>query len=570
VTALRRSTEPSGIRVTLRAVRRSLVVLAAFLPLVFALARDRRRLLLVGGPRRVDDDTRRARSVALRATLVDLGPTFIKFGQILSTRPDVLPGPYVEELGELQDRVPPAPWERVRPTVEDAVGDVEETFDEFDTEPISGASLGQVYVAERDGQRVAVKVLRPGIRPRVEGDLRVVSTFLPWLVRFAPPGQAFTLENLGEEFASTIRKEMNYAREAESLREVRTAFEDDPKVVVPAVYDDLSTDRVIVMEYVDGVKVDDPARVEELGVDPSGLVRRIEEAYITMIIEEGTFHADPHPGNLAVQADGSVVFYDFGMTGRLGQRTRDELLDVYVAVARDDVEAVLDAFVTIGALDPAADRELMRQTFEVVIEHFRGRDVDTYRISEIVSAFEAQLYDFPMRLPQNLALVVRVSTVLEGVCRTLDPDFDFIAVVTDYVMDEGTSDESKRRVASEVAEGAVRQVRDTVTGAAAVPPTLSTVLDRLQREDVTVTVRIDDDNGELRRLARRLALAALAGANTLSVVLVYAFDGPRVAGPLALGLPVLGFALYRSFGKRRGIRAKPKFTRLEMRKRGGS
>jgi predicted unusual protein kinase regulating ubiquinone biosynthesis (AarF/ABC1/UbiB family) len=563
----RRSTEAVGVGVTLRAVRRSLVVVAAFLPLVWALVRDRRRFVVVGGRRRVDDETRRERGVFLRETLVDLGPTFIKFGQILSTRPDVLPGPYVEELGELQDRVPPDDWERVRPIVESAVGDVDAAFDSFDTEPISGASLGQVYVAERAGERVAVKVLRPAIRPRVEADLRVVSTFLPWLVRFAPPGQAFTLENLADEFAQTIREEMDYEREATSLREVRAAFADDPNVVVPDVYDDLSNDRVVVMEYVDGVKIDRLDRLDELGVDRTDLVRRLERAYITMIIEEGTFHADPHPGNLAVQPDGSIVFYDFGMTGRLRPRTRDRLLDVYVAVARDDVEAVLDAFVAIGALDPDADRELMREAFEVVIDHFRGQDVEIYRVTEIVSAFEEQLYDFPMRLPQDLALVVRVSTVLEGVCRNLDPDFDFVAVVTEYVMEEGPAEEGTKRVASEVAADAARQARDTAEGVAQVPPTLSTVLDRVQREEVSVTVRVRDDRDELFRLARRLALAALVGANVLSVVLVYAFDGPRVAGPLALGIPALGFLLYRSFRERRGIRAKPKFTRVEMRRR---
>jgi predicted unusual protein kinase regulating ubiquinone biosynthesis (AarF/ABC1/UbiB family) len=553
--------------VTLRAFRRSLVVFSAFLPLVAALVRDRRRFVLVGSRRPVDDEIRRERAVYLRETLVELGPTFIKFGQILSTRPDVLPGPYVEELGELQDRVPPDDWERVRPHVETAVGDVSTAFDSFDTDPISGASLGQVYVAERDGQQVAVKVLRPGIRERVEADLRAISTFLPWLVRFAPPGQAFTLENLGEEFASTIREEMDYGREAASLREIRAAFADDPKVVVPDVYDDLSNDRVVVMEYVDGVKIDRVAELDEQGVDRTELVRRLERAYITMIVEEGTFHADPHPGNLAVQSDGSIVFYDFGMTGRLGPQTRDRLLDVYVAVARDDVDAIMDAFVAIGALDPNANRELMRQAFEVVIDHFRGADVDTYRVAEIVSTFQTQLYDFPMRLPQDLALVVRVSTVLEGVCRNLDPEFDFIAVVKEYVMEEGRVDDEAKRVASEVVEDAVRQARDSARGVAQVPASLSTTLDRLRREDVSVNVRIRDDRDELLRLAKRLALAALVGANVLSVVLVYAFDGLRVAGPLALGIPVLGYFLYRGLHDRRGIRAKPKFTRVEMRKR---
>ena len=237
---------------TLRTLRRFVAVLRAFLPLAVAYARDRRRFLLVGRGRKVTVADQRRRATYLLETLLDLGPTFIKVGQILSARPDVLPPAYIDELSALQDEVPPEDWARIEPVVEAELGPVDEVFDEFDREAISGASLGQVYTATHDGERVAVKVLRPNIRERVEADLVVVETLLPAVLRFAPPGQTFTMENLAAEFATTIRGEMNYEAEADRLREVRENFADEPSIVVPPVVAERTTERVLTMEYVEG------------------------------------------------------------------------------------------------------------------------------------------------------------------------------------------------------------------------------------------------------------------------------------------------------------------------------
>jgi predicted unusual protein kinase regulating ubiquinone biosynthesis (AarF/ABC1/UbiB family) len=567
---------PSGVRVKLRTFWRLLVVVRAFFPLFFGYARDRRRFLLVGGSRSVDSAARIERATYLRDTLVDLGPAFIKLGQILSTRPDVLPGEYVEVLSALQDKVPPDDWETVRPRVESAFGPVEESFDDFDTDPISGASLGQVYTATYDGEAVAVKVLRPGIRRVVEADLRVMRTLMPVLLLFAREGQRFTLENLADDFTETIREEMDYAHEAAMLEEIAANFADDPKIRVPGTVPERSTRNVLTMEYVDGTKIDDVDELDAMGVDREELVYRLENAYIRMILEDGVFHADPHPGNLAVQSDGTIVFYDFGMTGHVDARTRDHMYDFYVGVARDDIDRVIDAFVAMDALDPAADRRLMREAFRVAIETFRGRDVDQYRIQQLVSEFQATLYDFPLRLPPNLALVVRVSTVLEGVCRTLYPDVDFIQIITDYVRERGVEDEEGQSMAERFARDAVedagRQVRRTTEALLTVPPKLDRVLDGVEREDVTVNVVLDDDERVLRRFASKVVSGVLLASNLLAVTLLYVFQNELTAGVVALGVLPLGFLLYRSFRKRRGfrIRGDPQFTRQGLRdQRGG-
>jgi predicted unusual protein kinase regulating ubiquinone biosynthesis (AarF/ABC1/UbiB family) len=558
------SRQPAGLGVRLRALWRALVVAWQFLPFVWAWARDRKRFLLFGRSREVTSDQRVQRARRLKRTFVELGPAFIKLGQMLSTRPDALPGEYIEVLSELQDRVPPAPWSEIRPLLERELGGpVDERFDDFDTDPISGASLGQVYEAECDGERVAVKVLRPNIRERVESDLRVLETLTPVLASGADPGQAYTLENLSEEFAATIRREMDYAHEARMLREIGASFADEDDIAIPDVVETHATDRVVTMSYIDGVKIDDIERIDEMGVDREALVQRLEEAYIQMIVEDGRFHADPHPGNLAVQSDGTLVFYDFGMTGRLGQRTREQLMEFYVGLATDDVDRVMDAFVAMGALDPAADRDVMREAFDIVIEQFRGEDISDYRIEQLVGQFETQLYEFPMRLPQDLALVVRVTTVLEGVCRTLDPDFDFIEIITDYVMEQGETGTGEA-IREEIQETATRAGRSLVTTA----PKLEQALDLADREDLLLETVLRDSDGLARRIALRLLLGFVAAAGIPVAAFFYA-DATLPSMALALGVTVTALLLLAwSFRRNRGSSlGKPQFTRHEMRRR---
>ena len=557
------ASRPTGVAITLRALWRVLVVAWQFVPFAWAWARDRKRFLVVGRSRSVSSDQRTRRARRLKTTFVELGPAFIKLGQLLSTRPDALPAEYIEVLSELQDTVPPDPWTDVEALIERELdGPVTERFDEFDRSPISGASLGQVYEATLDGERVAVKVLRPGIRARVESDLRALSVLTPLLAAGAEPGQAYTLENLAEEFAATIRREMDYDHEARMLREISANFADRDDVAIPDVVASHSTDRIVTMEYLDGIKIDDVARIDERGIDRKDLVERLEEVYIQMIVEDGQFHADPHPGNLAVQPDGTIVFYDFGMTGRLGARTRDQLMEFYVGLATDDVDRVMDAFVAMGALDPAADRAVMREAFEIVIEQFRGEEISDYRIEQLIGQFETQLYEFPMRLPQELALVVRVTTVLEGVCRTLDPEFDFIEIITDYVMEEGAADAGEA-VREEIQRTVRRTAKSLVTGV----PRTEAALDTVERENLVIDTLLADSSGHARRMTKRLLLGFVAAAGIPIAAFLYVTASIE-ATAITIGVTLLVLLVLRwSFRRRRGIgTSKPQFTRYEMRR----
>jgi predicted unusual protein kinase regulating ubiquinone biosynthesis (AarF/ABC1/UbiB family) len=546
-----------------RAYWRFVIVTWQFFPLIVAYLRDRRRFLIVGGPREVSSAQRRARAEKLLESLLTLGPTFIKLGQLLSTRPDVLPPEYIAEFSKLQDEVPPAEWAEAERVLTAELGPISERFAEFDRDPISGASLGQVYQARIDGQDVAVKIRRPGIEKLVEADLRVIRWSLPILRRFVGDARSFSLETLADEFERTIHQEMDYEREGEMLERIRENFAGDEDVRIPRLIDSHSTGRVLTMEYVGGTKINNLDELDAKRLDRSELATRLQETYLQMIVEDGVFHADPHPGNLAVADDGTLIFYDFGMSGFVDPFVQDRIIDFYTAVARQDTDAILDTLVEMGTLSPEANRDVMADVMEVAIADVRGEEVEQYRVQQIIEQVEDTIYEFPLRLPSNLALVLRVATVVEGVCVTLDPDFDFITVATDYLRTEGYLE----RGAREFVTDRVQEVGDAATSAVRVPPKLESALDRIQRNDLRVKAELEDDNEYLDRLARRMILGMMFTAGIISSTLLYLFEGVLAMGVAAVPTAVVGFLLYRSFTKDRGLSAQPQFTRQRMRER---
>lgn len=543
-----------------RAWLRFVRVTVLFLPFVWAYLRDRHRFILFGRQRVIGRDTQRERAERLLDSLITLGPTFIKLGQLLSTRPDILPPTYIDVLSRLQDDVPPAPWDSARGVIEAELGGVDAYFDSFDTDAISGASLGQVYRAEVDGQPVAVKVRRPGVESLVETDLLAIRWTLWFVLPFVDESRAFSVRNLADEFAKTIREEMDYHREAAMLEEIRGNFLDDPDIVIPPVIESHSGERVLTMEYIEGTKITEIAQLEQQGIDRTAVARKLQRAYFKMIIDDGIFHADPHPGNLAVASDGSIIFYDFGMSGHVDTFLQDKIIEFYIGVINRDIDSILDSLIEVGTLSPEADRAIMGEVMEVAIEDARGHEVEQYRVQEIVRQVEESIYEFPFRLPANLALILRVATVVEGVCITLDPSYDFVAVASEYLADQGYHQESLERFA--------RQTRDELVDAAVssmrVPPKLESALDRIEHENLRVEANVRDHNRVLAKLGRRLTLGMLLASSLLATAILYTFaDIYATAVGIGLTLILLSLVL-RSFRKPRGIRARPQFTRQSL------
>jgi len=404
---------------------------------LFTYARDRHRFVFFGRTRRkeVPSKERQKRAERVLDAFIALGPTFIKLGQMLSARADALPREYTETLSKLQDDVPPEDWSETEPIIRENIGSIDR-FESFEKEPISGASLGQVYVARTEGKRVAVKVLRPGVEEVIETDLRLIETLLPYVTRYVGENTALSLENLAEQFDDSIRREMDYEREAETMESFRKSFTGESRVVVPEVLEHLSGECVITMEYVESVKISDGETLEGMGIDKEELVRELQRTYAKMVLEDGVFHADPHPGNLGVDESGRLVFYDFGLVGEISQETRDGLFEFYEAIREEDTERMTQVFVDVGILQPGYDEEAIDEMFESMIVDIKGEGVKDRSAQNIITDLQDSMYGFPVHVTRELALLFRAITVLEGVCQSLDEEFDFTYEAYLYVLRE--------------------------------------------------------------------------------------------------------------------------------------
>ncbi|GBC75453.1 putative protein kinase UbiB [archaeon HR06] len=400
-------------------------------PIIFRYKRLRRRIL-----QGKEVNYERARRDAKKAVkvFIDLGPTFIKLGQLLSARPDILPQPYLDEFSKLQDEVPPADFKLVKPIIEEDLGRIDDVFDFFDKKAIAGASLAQVYRAKLKGEDVVVKVNRPNIREIVERDLKVIRRALPILKRFLDPSITFSLESALDQFSETIFEEMDYLKEAENLEKIKAFLKD---VIIPKVYHEYTTKRVIVMEYIKGVKITDIEGLKALNLNTKELAVKVDKLFLKMLLTHEIFHADPHPGNISVSKDGRIILYDFGMVGRLDEATRLKLVRLYVALTDKNPSQVVNILIELEALQPNVNRYVIEKGIELAIRNMYGKKVEEMEIKALMEIANRTIFQFPFKLPKNLVLYMRMSTLLEGVCLTLDPEFKFIKVLQSLLEEEG-------------------------------------------------------------------------------------------------------------------------------------
>ncbi|NIB99500.1 AarF/UbiB family protein [Halobacterium sp. R2-5] len=485
-------------------VRRYLSVVVRFLPFAVAFLRDRRRFLAFGPPRQVGEETHRRRAERMRDTMLDLGPAFIKVGQVLSTRPDIVPPTYTDVFRTLQDQIPEGTGGDPQEVLREEIGD---DLDLSTLEPVAGGSLAFVYTVVHGGERIALKVRRPGVEPVIERDLRVIRGLLPVVGVFLPERQQYSVRNAADDFEEIILAELDFDRERAIMAEIGENFADDDRVAIPGVYDDLSSERVLAMEYRTGRKITDDDAFEGVDVGPREMATRITKVYLEMGLVDGVFHADPHPGNLAVTDEGRLLVYDFGMSERLPPSVQADIVGLYRALVRRDVDALVDALVALDVLEASVDRAEVRRVLELVIENLEGRSAVTWRaiITELTSTLRA----FPFRIPPDVMLLVRVGTVGEGVCRQLDPEFDFLAAVRSFLVEEGFIESELGAVVEEV-WGDVSRSLPALTR---VPARFDRALGQLERGELVVRTE-PADRGESRDPP--LGYAVLAGALTVA------------------------------------------------------
>ncbi|MFB6241700.1 MAG: ABC1 kinase family protein [Candidatus Nanosalina sp.] len=369
----------------------------------------------------------------LRETLERLGPTFVKFGQIMAQRPDVIPQRYIDELEKLEDSVSSFESSEARRIIEQEVGGIDEVFSEFDDEPMAAASIAQVHKATlNSGDEVIVKVRRPGIEEDVATDLEILEFLAKRAEKHSEEFQDVRLLKLVEEFDKWINEEMNFEKEARNAEIIQGNTEGQEKVKIPDVYTELSTKKVLVMEYVEGVKCTEDEKLKELDVDISEVTRRGIRMGLNQVIRDGFFHADPHPSNFFIDEDGKIILIDFGMVGKLTKKTRERLGLLFLHIANEDVESAVDVIMDIGRVDDDADIDCFKEDVEEMILMLRNSRVKDASLTKTAFKLVVQASSKGIYLPTNLVLTAKTLVTIEGILLTVNPE----AEVTDEYQDE--------------------------------------------------------------------------------------------------------------------------------------
>lgn len=369
----------------------------------------------------------------LRRTLEVLGPTFMKLGQILSTRPDLVSPAYEAELSRLQDAAPPVPWTAIRDAVTDALGEAPEAcFAGFVREPLAAASIGQVHAARlTDGTSVVVKVRRPGVMAQIAVDLVLlrhiakVLTALPQARRFDPRG-------LAREFAATITEELDYMHEAHNAERLASELDGVRSVEIPTVIWDRTAGGVLTETRIEGLKIDDTAGIVAAGLDRARVAHNFADAYLTMVFVHRFFHADPHPGNVFVEPDATIGFVDFGMVGTVDEATGAGLEAVLGALVAADAPTLADALVDLGVATTQADRVGLEADLERILDRYGDVALQDLRMAEVVSDLMTVVRRRDLRLPSRIALLLKTLVMCEGVAARLDPSFRLIPLLVPY------------------------------------------------------------------------------------------------------------------------------------------
>lgn len=459
---------------------------------------------------------RKQQAVWIRNTLLELGPTFIKVGQLFSTRADLFPSEYVDELAKLQDKVPAFSYEQIENIIEQELGKtVSELFQSFDPIPIAAASLGQVHKATlHSGETVAVKVQRPGLRKLFEIDLAILKGITRYFQSHPELGRGRDWLGIYDECCRILWEEIEYLNEGRNADTFRRNFRSQDWVKVPRVHWRYTSPRVLTLEYVPGIKISNYEALEAAGLDRSALARQGAEAYLRQLLNDGFFHADPHPGNIAVSPDGALIFYDFGMMGQIKTGVREQLMKTLFGIAQKDAGQVVTSLVELGAIAPTDDMGPVRRSIQYMLDHFMDKPFENQSVSAISEDLYEIAYNQPFRFPATFTFVMRAFSTLEGVGKGLDPEFNFMEVAKPFAMEIMTNGNGSQgnTFLNELGRQAA-QVSSTALG---LPRRLEDTLDKLERGDMRVRTR----SIETERLLRRQSTMQLG---TIYALIISAF-----------------------------------------------
>ncbi len=482
-----------------------------------------------------------SRAERLRYAAEELGPTFIKMGQILSSRPDIIPPDIAAELQKLQDEVTPLPFDQIRRVIEEEWGrPLQDVLPRIEEQPLAAASIAQVHrAALGDGTQVVIKVQRPGIQKVIEVDLEILYDLAHILMRRAKDLPVQNPVGIVQEYDRSIHRELDFYQEGRNLARFGRMFADDPTVLIPKYYPELSTRRVLVMDYIDGIKVSDLERIEAAGLDPVEIARRGARLVLTQVFDHGFFHADPHPGNVMVLPDNVIAPLDYGMVGYLNETTIEELGHALIGVIRRDVRRVMKSLDQLGVTQTTDNRAELQDALDDFINRYYETPLKQLQLDVIASEVFQMVQRYRLKVPSNLSLMMKALISLGGLGLTLNPDFDLVSEARPYakrIMMRRFDPRSKARAG-------VMMLDDLYRLGEEFPAGIRDILHKARQGHLRLQFEhrnLEELVGEMHRSSNRIAAALIIAALIVGSSMVVQSS----LGPLLFGMPVLGLVGY--------------------------
>lgn len=451
-----------------------------------------------------------------RDTAVRLGGLLIKLGQFFSTRVDILPRSSIDELSGLQDEVPAVDFAAIQDVIEEEFSrPLDKVYQAFDSSPLASASLGQVHRAVlHDGRQVAVKIQRPGIANLVAIDLRALNRVIGLIKIFTDWNQLVDFDAIFIEFKETLEAELDYVQEGHNAETIAQNSEDDKELIIPSIHWNYATERVLTMEYLEGIKVTDHDVLQDFGINRQALAAKLLQTYIKQILIDGFYHADPHPGNLFVSGKGQLIMVDFGMCGSITPSLRETLVEMVFALVNRDYEQVTQYLKKLGFIRYDYDNQALNRAISIFLEEMvgKGQDLSHLDLQALLHDLETLLYEQPFQVPANFTFLGRALGTLYGICIGLDPNISFIDVAKPYVEEITPEKSSIFRIIKE---------RSTLIGNALldIPPLMERALHRVDRGELNLTIPLQNINNAIiqnTRATRLLAWSIVLGFSLLT------------------------------------------------------
>jgi len=468
--------------------------------------------------------TRHKRARWLVAELLSLGPTFIKIGQALSTRGDLIPLEYTQAFAELQDRVPPFSHLEAIAIIETELGNqISHFFVEFEQQPLASASLGQVHRAILyNGEEVVVKVQRPGLEELFNLDFEILHRLVRFSNRWIPSLKEYELEEIYQEFFELLYLEIDYIHEGKNAERFSNNFAEYPKIKVPKIFWDYSTKKILTLEYLPGIKINDLETLKAQGINTNKIIELGICSYLKQLLEDGFFQSDPHPGNMAVNEEGAIIFYDFGTMIEIKSMAKDQMVNTFFAVLRKDADQVLQMLIYMGLIKPVGDLAPVKRMVVFLLEKFRDKPVDIRAFEEISQEIYLMFEQQPFRLPPQMTFVLKSLTTLDGIARALNPEYNLLAASQPFVQNIALSQRGEINFSM-----LVRQAKDfwksRFSKSGSTEDLISRLESRLENGEIQVRVRSLENELLLKRIhlgIKTLVYVCLLGFSVLTAILL--------------------------------------------------